>query len=311
MKNEVSDLSSRGPVRTTRTREPQISIIMGTYNCLETIRPAIDSILSQTFQDWELVICDDGSDDGTQNILLEYQRHHPTKFIILQNASNQKLARALNRCLEACRGDLVARMDGDDISDPSRLQLQLKYLEDNPTVDLVGTAMKRFDKSGGGDIVTSDPTPDITTLRFGTPFNHATILTYRRIYAELGGYSQLKRADRCEDIDLWFRFFAHGFVGRNLTEPLYYVREDDHAIRRRTIHSRIKLFRTRIAGYEMLGFPVHWYVYPAIELSKAFVPHHVMGAYRRWQKSHCSRTRNDTHRNSGRHHREQREVRPR
>ena len=85
---------------------------MATYNCADTLARALDSILAQTFTDWEFVICDDCSTDGTYSILLNYQRNHPGKFRILKNDQNSKLAFSLNRCLGEASGEFIARMDG-------------------------------------------------------------------------------------------------------------------------------------------------------------------------------------------------------
>ena len=266
------------------TDNPKVSVIMGIYNCGKTLGEAIDSILDQTYTSWELVMCDDGSTDGTYEIAKAYQKKYPDKIILLKNQQNMKLSYTLNRCLEAATGELVARMDGDDRSCPERLHRQVSALLARPDIQLVGTAMRPFDEKGYHGIMHPVMNPSGKALRVGTPFFHATILTYKQVYDSLGGYSTGQRAERVEDIDLWFRFFANHYSGINLDEPLYEVREDYNAIRRRTLQARIHSIQTRASGYKLLGFPIRWLIRPACVLFlKGLVPPRLTAYWRRKQ----------------------------
>ena len=110
---------------------PKVSIIMGARNCEKTIQKCIDSIFAQTFTDWEFIICDDASEDGTGQLLENFQKVHSEKIIVLHNKERQFLAYSLNKCLRIARGTYIARMDADDISLPRRLEKQVKYLDLN------------------------------------------------------------------------------------------------------------------------------------------------------------------------------------
>ena len=105
--------------------EEKVSIIMGIYNCQDTLPEAIDSILEQTYTNWELILCDDCSTDNTYSIAEQYKNKYPEKIILIRNSENKKLAFTLNHCLEYATGEYVARMDGDDISAPNRFEKQL------------------------------------------------------------------------------------------------------------------------------------------------------------------------------------------
>ena len=120
---------------------PKISIIMGIYNCAETLPEAIDSVLTQTFSDWQLILCDDGSKDNTYGIAKEYQGRFPEKILLLQNEQNMGLNHTLNRCLQVASGEYVARMDGDDISLPTRLEKEAAFLDAHPEYAIVSTPM--------------------------------------------------------------------------------------------------------------------------------------------------------------------------
>lgn len=262
----------------------KISILMGIYNCADTLGEAIDSILAQTYDDWELILCDDCSSDGTYDAAKKYADAMPEKIILLRNEKNSRLAFTLNRCLEKATGTFVARMDGDDKCAPDRFEKQIAYLKAHPDAVLCGTAMQRFDDSGKlGSIDVRPAEPDKSTPHTAVPFNHATILAYKSCYDALGGYTVCPRTVRGQDRDLWYRFFAKGFKGVNTDEPLYFVRENETAIKRRTAKVRWNSFRTDIMGYRLLNYPLTWYVRPVLNLLKIFVPTGAVLKYREWQ----------------------------
>ena len=262
---------------------PRVSVIMGVYNCGKTLKSAVDSIIQQTYTNWELILCDDGSTDGTYGLAGQYTERYPGKIILLRNERNRKLSYTLNRCLEKASGELIARMDGDDISRPERLGKQVQYLLDHPDVDLVGTQMLRFDEAGHTGILKAPLHPKPEMLRGGTPIHHATILTYRSVYDALGGYTDSETVEGVEDVDLWFRFFEQGFTAATLDEVLYEVRMDQEALKRRTLRRRLRSIRTRSAGYRRLGFPKRWLIRPVcILLAKGLVPYRM----KRWYTNH-------------------------
>ncbi len=234
--------------------EKKISVIMATYNCEKTVGKAIDSILAQTYSNWILIICDDGSTDGTLAILNRYAAQYPEKFLILQNSENKKLPYSLNRCLAHVESELVARMDGDDWSMPNRFQKQVDFLEAHPEYDLVGTGVSVFD---GEDVIASIikmPVPTRESMLQDNAFSHATILMRTRVLRELGGYSLSPSAERVEDVDLWCRFLAADFKGYNLPDELYVILEDVNAAKRRTFQARLNGAITRFHGYRLMGF---------------------------------------------------------
>lgn len=262
----------------------KISIIMGIYNCSETLPEAIDSIIAQTYENWELIMCDDCSTDDTYKVAEEYKNKYPDKIILLRNEKNSRLAFSLNHCLKYATGEYVARMDGDDISVSERFEKQIRFLKEHPDVHLVGTAMQRFNEDGLHDIDYPPENIDKFVLRKRSPFNHATILTYKRVYDELDGYVVAERTIRGQDYDLWFRFFHKGFVGDNIMEPLYFVREDKNAIRRRTIKVRIDTYKTTRIGFKLLNYPKSWLIKETfVMILKCLTPYFIVDKYREYQ----------------------------
>lgn len=267
-----------------KNKDCLISVIMSVYNAEDYLVDAIESILNQTYEDWEFIICNDGSTDGTQKILNQYKEKFPDKFVLLQNDSNKFLPYSLNRCIEAANGEYIARMDGDDKSVPDRFEKQIRFLQEHPEYDLVGAAMQRFDEKKLADLVKKPADVDRNFIRNDVPFNHATIMTYKRVYEALGGYTVSPRTVRGQDYDLWFRFFYKGFRGYNLQEPLYLVRENMAAIKRRTFKVRWNAFKTTCIGYKLLGFPRRWLVKPfCLAIGKSLVPYGLIKKYREYQ----------------------------
>ena len=109
----------------------KVSIIMGIYNCASTLPEAIDSIINQTYNNWELIMCDDGSVDNTYEIADKYRNQYPKKIVLLKNEKNMGLNYTLNECLKHSSGEYIARMDGDDLSLPTRLEKEVAFLENN------------------------------------------------------------------------------------------------------------------------------------------------------------------------------------
>ena len=250
----------------------KISVIMATYNCEKTVEKSIDSILAQTYENWVMIICDDGSTDGTLEILRRYEREYPGKFVIIQNEKNSKLPYSLNHCLQYVQTDLVARMDGDDWSTPDRFEKQVAFLKAHPEHDLVGTGVTGFDGDKKIASIVKTPEPTKHTMLKDNAFSHATIMTYKRVYDALGGYSLEPTVERVEDVDLWCRFLAAGFRGYNLPDELYVILEDVNAAKRRTFRARLNSARTRHRGYKLMGFS-GWVCYrPYVLVLRSLIP---------------------------------------
>lgn len=125
--------------------QPLISIGMPVFNCEKTLSAAVQSILNQTYDNWELLLIDDGSKDRTVAIANSFQDRRVHVFV---DGTNQQLPSRLNQAIKLSKGKYFARMDGDDISYPERLQRQVEYLESHPEIDLLGTANINFDANG-------------------------------------------------------------------------------------------------------------------------------------------------------------------
>ena len=229
-----------------------ISIIMGIYNCAKTLPEAVNSILSQTYDNWELIMCDDGSSDGTYKVALEYKEKYPDKIVLLKNEKNMGLNYTLNRCLESVRGEYIARMDGDDLSLPMRFEQEVNFLDKNPDYAIVSTPMIYFDEKGEFRWGEGKGEPDPKRLAYGTIFCHAHCMVRKEAYEAVGGYTVANNRLRVEDWDLWIRMYEKGYKGFILKEPLYKMRDDRNAYSRRKYRYRINEFLVGISAVKKL-----------------------------------------------------------
>lgn len=179
----------------------EISILMAVYNGMPYLPEAVRSIRAQTFEDWTFVIIDDGSSDGTADYLdgLDDPR------IRVVHQENQGLGAALNRGLELCDTEFLARMDSDDIAYPTRLQEQLDFLREHPEVGLLGTQIQRLGESriGGSSLLPIEHTTIYQNLLEGRPgIYHPTMMCRTALLKEIGGYWE---DDISEDWDMFLR----------------------------------------------------------------------------------------------------------
>lgn len=268
-------------IQNSRSR---ITILMAIYNCAPTLREAIDSLYEQTYQNFILVLCDDGSSDETYAIAKQYADQF-NNIILLKNEKNIKLAASLNRCLEHADTEYIARMDGDDISLPTRFAKQISFLDEHPEFAVVSSAMIYFDEEGdwGKGIVNS--MPDIETFKKGTPHTHAPCMIRTDVMKEVGGYTDTKRIVRVEDYYLWYKIYKAGYRGYNLEEPLYKMRDDQNAMARRTFAMRYNEFIVKKEVMKDLGIS-HSFFYALPHLIKAFIPDFVMRIIRQKKLSY-------------------------
>lgn len=182
---------------------PKISVIMPVYNTPENeFREAIESILKQTFEDFELIIIDDCSKDYIKTIVDSY---NDSRIVYLRNEKNLGLIGAPNRALEIARGKYIARMDSDDISLPTRFETQFNYLENHPETDILGSSFKKIPKNK----VIKFPL-DNDTIRYTMIFSHNCIChstaMIRKSAMDKYNIRYEKGNEVCEDYGLWLKF---------------------------------------------------------------------------------------------------------
>lgn len=251
--------------------QPQVSIIMGIYNCETSLSVAIDSILQQSYLNWELIMCDDGSTDDTVAIAKIYaERHDNIKLIC--NERNMKLAYTLNRCLQHVHGLFVARMDADDSCVDSRIEKQVSFLLANPKYDAVGCAMYVCSTTNRAYVRLYPQYPMESLVWSSTPFAHPTVMIKKSVFDSLGGYRTDPITNRAEDLDLWFRFKIAGYHGYNIQEPLYSYHEDITDYSKRTTQAAFGCSRLIWHYYRRMKIPFKYYYLVVKPLISTIMP---------------------------------------
>ena len=199
---------------------------MPVYNGEAYLREALDSILHQSYSSFEFIIINDGSTDGTQDILEDY--HDPR--IRLYHQENQGLSSSLNRGIALAQGEYIARMDADDISQPDRLDKQVAFLDCHPEIGLVGSSIQTMDFQGVLQKKIHYPLDHHLikwSMCFINPLAHPTVMMRRSAVNATTGYNP--DTEPAEDYDLWTRLSNTTRLA-NLSDPLVYLRRHDSCI---------------------------------------------------------------------------------
>jgi glycosyltransferase involved in cell wall biosynthesis len=208
---------------------PTISVLMPVYNGEQYLAQAVESILAQTFADFEFIIINDGSTDTSLKILEDYAAKD--KRVRLISRENRGLARTLNEMISEAKGEFIARMDADDIAMPERFAHQVAFLRREPGVVCVGSAHEVIDEKGR--LLTRIELPEdndgIQAMALGGnfPFNHPSVMIRRAPLVEVGGYDEAMVP--AEDLDLWLRLGEVGALA-NLKDTLTKYRQHGNSL---------------------------------------------------------------------------------
>jgi glycosyltransferase involved in cell wall biosynthesis len=220
---------------------PAISVVLSVYNGERFLRLAVDSILNQTFSDFEFIIIDDCSNDSSAAVL---NRYDDARIVRLTNESNLGLTHSLNRGLAAAHGTYIARMDADDVSLPQRFQRQIEYMEQHPDIGVLGTNAVYIDGENrvlydGQPLYRQLPTPEYMpwALLWYNPLAHPTVMIRREVLLKhkLSYDTQFYAS---QDYDLWTRM-AHFTQLAALPDVCLHYRILDTSISRSQTHKQL------------------------------------------------------------------------
>lgn len=206
-----------------RRGNPRVSVLMPVYNSAAYLAAAIDSVVTQSFRDWELLIIDDGSDDGSAHVAAAKARSDSR--INVTSRENRGLIATRNELLAAARGEFVAWVDSDDIAHPDRFQRQLDYLTLHPDHVCVGSDARQIDPDGRRLACERYPVDDAgirAEQRSGGGIRFPTTMMRRDAVAKAGPFREPFRIG--EDFDLLLRLGEVGLLG-NIAEELYLYRQ--------------------------------------------------------------------------------------
>lgn len=238
----------------------KVSVIIAAYNCEDVVGEAIESILNQTYENLELIICDDASTDSTARVLEKYAQLDK-RISILRNFENKKAAYSRNRCIKVAKGSYIAVEDADDWSMPERLEKQMRFLDENNDIDFVGTGEISFDEKSIWSKVLLKELPDKRDFLKNFPFSHPSMMFRKEALQAVGGYRVSDETIRGQDADMVMRMYAKGLKGANIQEYLHGYREDKAAFQRRTMKRRLIAAKVNGSRFKEMGLMPLGYIF--------------------------------------------------
>ncbi len=259
----------------------KVSIVLSAYNSEKFLKQALESIINQSYQDFEFIIFDDASKDSTkkiiQNFAIKDSRINP-----IYSDVNKGLTVNLNKAISLAKGEYIARMDADDIAFSSRIEKQVKFLDDHREIDLVGSAA--FDINEAGEEIQLRKSPKlhdgiIALLPKANPITHSTVMFRKKSFAVIGYYNEAYRTT--QDYEMWFRAAGKGLKFHNLQEILLKYRMDNNYHKRKSLKYRLYDCKLRLQGFKHINLPFYRYYYALIPIILGLLPHRLYGSIKK------------------------------
>ena len=255
-----------------------ISVIISVYQneTPQHLDEALDSIWTkQTLKPKQIVLIQDGPvPPPLDEVIARWKSTLGDAMTFIQNTSNLGLTCSLNKGLEVVRGDVIARMDSDDRSTPTRFQLQTDYLKSHPDIDIVGGSIQEFDDEHECLNIRQYPlthSDALAMIHKASPLAHPTVMMRRRIFDEGLRYNEHYRTS--QDIALWFDAITRGYHIANLTDITLYFRSADNVYQRRSKKKAWNEFRIYMNGvFRTSGIFTLKYLYPISRLCFRLMP---------------------------------------
>ena len=256
--------------------KPKISVIMSEYNTPpDYLRASIESILSQTFKDIEIIIVDDCGKNDLDSITEEYK---DKRIRVIKNNKNIGLVESLNKAITASKADILARMDTDDIADENRLEEQYNFMINHEEYSVVGTLANEFSKNSTTGVLGKPGEKTAKSLAYGDSIIHPSVMMRKKDIQSVGGYKNYKRA---EDLSLWFGLVMKGFrlfvIDRVLLN--YRVNEEDYS--KRKFKTRGGEIKARLHYYHLTKAPVLAYLVIIKSIVSSILPTRIVAFFRR------------------------------
>jgi len=250
----------------------KVSIIMSAYNSEKFLSLALDSIIQQSYTNFELIIFDDGSNDNTRSIIIEYAEKD-NRIIPVFNDENMGLTTNLNRGIQLSKGIYIARMDADDISFPERFEKQVRFLDNHPDIDLLGTGSIDIDELGNDTHLRTVPEKHkeiINLLPRANPITHSSVMFRKMSFDKINFYNESYRTT--QDYEMWFRAAGIGLKFHNLNEVLLKYRMDGNYVSRKSFMYRLYDCKLRLRSFKYIKLPYYKYYYAFIPVILGLVP---------------------------------------
>lgn len=259
-----------------------ISVIMSVYNDAKYLEKSIQSILSQTFEDFEFIICNDCSTDSSLSIIQKFQKLD-SRIKVINNSTNLGLAASLNECIQMASGQYIARMDSDDISYINRLEVEYNFLLEHKEYAVVGSKSITINEN-------DEPCKEFMIHPFEvclsdaikkTQIIHPTVLMKKDALLAVNGYTVNQLTQRAEDYDLWCKLLSNKFKIYNLDIPLLYYRESFFSIKKRKYKYRLQEAKLKFYWMKKENVSIRYYLYALKPLIVGLIPMRIMNIYKR------------------------------
>jgi len=261
-----------------KKNNPLVSIILPTYNRSEYLSRAIESVLGQTYNNFELVIIDDCSTDRTSEIISKYQ---DSRIKIIKNKENLGLVKSLNKAINYAKGECIARIDDDDFwSDSKKIEKQIEFLENNPEYVLVGCGVIKINKQGKEvrKYLFPEKDKEIREIMLViSPFVHPGVVFRKKAWEKVGGYDE--KLYFSQDSDLWAKL---GKIGKlyNIQEYSVCVLDDNQNRTKKRVHyhlllkQKIRLRHRRDYPHFLKAYLIGWgaYLFSFLPFQKKLKP---------------------------------------
>lgn len=233
-----------------KVSKPKVTVYIPCHNYGRFLTQATESVLNQIFTEWELIIINDGSTDGTDTIALSFADKYPDKITYFSHDAPRGLRACANRALELARGEYIIRLDADDFFDESALLVMAAYLDQNPEIVLVYPNYSYVDEAG--KILNTENRKKIgkEVRVLNLPAHGACTMVRKRILKSIGGYDE--QYDAQDGYELWLKVIDRHKVA-NITTPLFFYRQHSSSMttdENRILHSRQKIKRDLVAKRE-------------------------------------------------------------
>jgi len=239
---------------------PKLTVITTIYNASPYLKDSLDSVFGQRFQDFELILVNDGSTDDSREIMLDYFQQHDN-VRLLENANNEGIPISRNRALLVAQGDYIAIHDGDDISLPERFEKEVKFLDENSDVDFIGSHAFKINYTGASRGTMSYP-PQNTQEAFRlikkhklNPIIDSSSMYRKDAVLRVGGYSMDPYLQTALDLHLWCRLLLGGSKLYNFQEPLIKYRINPEGVTRTHNDKMVEATDAIVATFVRRNFP--------------------------------------------------------
>lgn len=244
---------------------------------------SIGSIQKQSFTDWEFIICDDGSTDGTLSLLKSYQ-NIDKRIVVLHNETSKGLAYSLNECIKKSRSNILARQDADDSSEANRLEKQYQFVTAHPEYAIVGTCWYNVFSDGSKSKKTVKENPSAIDQVKGGLYMHPSWMMRKDLIKKVGYYTVNKYTLRSQDYHLVMKILGAGMKMYNMQEYLYNYTADENTMKRSRNWERVwGLMWIRWDGYKRNNLPLWCYVYVFKPIITNLIPKSIM--FKHYEKS--------------------------